>query len=226
MRKTLLLAVGIAIATISPVEKCIAQEQLSFAIPVKPIQLVERNVPVYTLQEIAEAMCKQSGKDFYVDKRIAQKKLLVVSPDEKSLPLLTDLLDVMAAATHLKWRLVDNTYFLTLHDEDVLRDFNRKQQQEMAKLKSDIFASVQGHAKGKIPVDISVFKPSRRKWSDFNAGQQKSYGDLYSSSKEHGKSDQWQLDDLSGADVWFVFDFSVVLRDSGRSHTTGIAIIR
>ena len=162
-----------------------AQEtQKLLSIPKGNILLPVRTVSAYSLEEIARLMYEESGTQFFVDKRVAGKKLLIQPPNDSATPTIAELTEAMRLATGLQWRLVDNIFFLTLYDEDALIEFNRKMAREDKQLRTDIFNNMQKNLGNKIPATLDDFVKGGRSWDGLTPAQQDKYFDLFQGAKQ------------------------------------------
>lgn len=205
----------------------LAQETAkTLAMPEGKMRLPLRDVPVFSLGEIARLLREQSGKAFYVDKRVETKKLLLESPNNAATLTFGELTEAMHIATGLQWRQVDGIYFLTLYDENALIDFNRRMTAEDRKLRTDIFADVQKHVGGKIPATLDDFVKGGRAWDALIPTQQTTYFDLFQNAEKTSGRTDWTREDLTGGRIWFMFDLQIKLRTDVGTSTGGMPIFR
>lgn len=194
---------GVAVAQESP---------KPLVMPEGEVRLPARQVSAYSLDELARFLGEQSGKAFFVDKRVAPKKLLIQSPDNFSRFTFGELTEAMRLATGLQWRQVDNVFFLSLYHENALRDFTRKMTEEDRKRRTDIFDMVQKNSGDKIPATLDDFVKGGRPWDKLTPAQQDKYFAMFQNAEKTSGQADWTKEGLAGGHLWLLFDLDITYR--------------
>lgn len=188
------------------------------------VVLPMRPVPSYSLEELAQVLSKQSGREVYVDTRVKEKLLLVQLPEGVPLSANT-LLEAMGKTTRLLWRRVDSVLFLTLYEEGALQKFGAAKQQEMRQTKDSIFKSVIEHF-GALPDAVNNFQgATQQRWNDLSRQERGDLFSLFSRAESSEGTKPLRLSDLADGTFWFTFSLQLVVDEGGRTSGTGLRIM-